>query len=112
LAAVALVVVFGAGAVLDGREQFPGPWALVPVGAALALIVAGARGAEAAGDNPVSRWLASPRLIWLGTIAYALYLWHWPLLIAYLNLSWVDEVGLVGGAVIIALSLVLAQLST
>jgi len=112
LAVVALAVVFGAGAVLEGREQFPGPWALVPVGAALALIVAGARGAEAAEDNPVSNWLASPRLIWLGTVAYALYLWHWPLLIAYLNLSWVDDVGFVDGAVIIALSLVLAEMST
>src|SRR5699024_4450749 len=112
LAVVALAVVFGAGAVRAGRAQLPGPWALVPARAALAGTVAGARGAEVAGETPVRDWLAAPRLISLGTVAYALYLWHWPLLFAYPNLSWVDDGGFVDGAVSIALSLVLAEMST
>ncbi len=64
-------------------KQFPGPWALVPVGAALAIIVAGARGDDV--DPFPTRLLASPPLVRLGSIAYALYLWHWPVLIAYLS---------------------------
>lgn len=112
LAVAGLAVVIGAGAVLDGRADFPGPWALVPVGASLALILAGADGARAAGDNPVTEVLAAPRLVWLGTIAYALYLWHWPLLIGYLTVTEREEAGFLAGAVIIAISLVLAEMST
>ncbi|RVW09055.1 acyltransferase [Prescottella agglutinans] len=112
LSVTGLAIVFGCGMLLDGRTQFPGPWALVPVGAALALIVAGNTGAGGADDNPFTRVLASRPLLRLGTIAYALYLWHWPILIAYLVLSERTDAGLTGGLVVIALSLVLAELTT
>ncbi len=87
LAVAGLAIVVACGMVLDGRSQFPGPWALVPVGAALAIIVAGARGDDV--DPSPTRLLASPPLVRLGSIAYALYLWHWPFLIAYL--VWREE---------------------
>ncbi|MFD6675303.1 acyltransferase family protein [Rhodococcus zopfii] len=107
LAVLALLVLLGCGAVLDGRAQFPGPWALVPVGAALLLVVTGTTRPTA-----VSRLLASAPLMWLGAIAYALYLWHWPVLITYLVVRDRLSVGAFGGLVVIALSLVLAEATT
>ena len=112
LSVTAIVVVFACGALLDGRAEFPGPWALVPVGAALALVVAGAPNDGPASANPVSRLLATRPLLHLGTIAYALYLWHWPVLIGYLVLRDEPHVDGWGGAIVIALSLALAELST
>lgn len=112
LSVTGLAIVLACGMLLDGRTQFPGPWALVPVGAALALIVAGSADANGATDTPFTRLLASRPLLRLGASAYALYLWHWPILIAYLVLSDRTEAGLTGGLVVIALSLVLAELTT
>ncbi len=112
LSIAGLAIVFGCGMLLDGRSQFPGPWALVPVGAALALIVAGSAGADRTDGNPFTRALASRPLLRLGVIAYALYLWHWPVLIVYLVVSGRTDAGLTGGLGVIALSLALAELTT
>lgn len=43
LATVGLLAILLCGAVIDGVDQFPGPWALVPVGATMLLILAGAK---------------------------------------------------------------------
>ncbi|MFC4602098.1 acyltransferase family protein [Rhodococcus kronopolitis] len=112
LAVVALAIIFGCGMLLEGRSQFPGPWALVPVGAALALIVSGAHAPTGAAADPVTRMLTSTPLLRLGTVAYSLYLWHWPLLIGYLVIRHRTTPGLLGGAAVIAASLVLAELTT
>ncbi|MGW4480685.1 acyltransferase family protein [Rhodococcus triatomae] len=103
LGVAGLIAIVGTGFLLDGRHEFPGPWALVPVGGALAVIVAG---------GPASRLLASPALLRLGDIAYSLYLWHWPVLIFTLVALDRPAVGLTGGLAVIAVSLVLAQLTT
>nr|WP_305095266.1 acyltransferase family protein [Prescottella sp. R16] len=110
LAATGLLIVFACGALLDGRDQFPGPWALVPVGAAIAVVVAGAGNPQT--PNPVSRLLATRPLIRLGSIAYALYLWHWPLLIGYLVVQDEPHAGPLAGLAVIAVSLVLAEATT
>ncbi len=83
LGTVALAAVLSCGALIDGAQQFPGPWALVPVGATMLLILAGAN--VAGGGNrmpPPNRLLAAAPLAALGAMAYTLYLWHWPLLIS------------------------------
>ncbi|MCD2112639.1 acyltransferase [Rhodococcus rhodochrous] len=119
LGALGLAVLLACGFVLDGNALFPGPWALVPVGAAMALVVAGIRSGSGPGsdsgaehDTPSARLLASAPMVRLGAIAYALYLWHWPILIGYLIVRGHPSVGLVGGLVVIALSLLLAEAST
>ncbi|WP_349536215.1 acyltransferase family protein [Rhodococcus rhodochrous] len=119
LGALGLAVLLACGFVLDGNSLFPGPWALVPVGAAMALVVAGIRSGSgpdsdsgAEHDTPSARLLASAPMVRLGAIAYALYLWHWPVLIGYLIVRGHPSVGLVGGLVVIALSLLLAEAST
>ena len=42
VATVALAAILSCGALIDGVKEFPGPWALVPVGAAMLMILAGA----------------------------------------------------------------------
>ncbi|GLE51461.1 acyltransferase, partial [Mycobacterium montefiorense] len=42
VATVALAAIVSCGALIDGVDEFPGPWALVPVGATMLMILAGA----------------------------------------------------------------------
>lgn len=115
LAGLGLIAVLSCGALIDGVKEFPGPWALVPVGAAVLLILAAAnrQASPSTRDRlPVpSRLLASPALVWLGTIAYSLYLWHWPLLIFWLAHTDQSHVGFYDGAAILLISGVLAYLT-
>ena len=112
LGVLALAVLLACGFALDGNALFPGPWALVPVGAAMALVVAGAGSDSAPHDTPTARLLSSAPIVRLGTVAYSLYLWHWPILIGYLVVSGRPSVGLVGGLGVVVLSLLLAEAST
>ncbi|GAB93737.1 acyltransferase family protein [Gordonia rhizosphera] len=115
LGVVALALIVTCGWWIAGVQQYPGAMALVPVGATLMLIWTGSaatRPAPAAGPGSVSRALAHPRLVWLGSIAYALYLWHWPLLIFYLTWRYQDDVGWLEGTAILAVSVVLAWATT
>lgn len=80
LASLALIMVsaykFHAG------MNFPGYYAAVPCVAAAALIAAGGQGKTATG------WLlASAPFVWVGRISYSLYLWHWPVFVAYFLVS-------------------------
>ncbi|MDM4142299.1 MULTISPECIES: acyltransferase family protein [Mycobacterium] len=114
LATVALVAVLSCGALIDGVHEFPGPWALVPVGAAMLMILVGAnlQGGGAGGRLPLpNRLLATRPLVELGAMAYALYLWHWPLLIFWLSYSGHKHAGVVEGAVLLLVSGVLAYLT-
>ncbi|MGI5499816.1 acyltransferase family protein [Lentzea sp. CA-135723] len=92
------------GMVLDVGAGFPGYLALWPTACAAAVIVAGATGNRFGAD----RLLASEPLRYLGDLSYALYLWHWPVLVGWLVLGGRTEVGLVDGVAIIGASLVLA----
>ncbi|MGW6447316.1 acyltransferase family protein [Lentzea sp. NPDC055074] len=92
------------GMVLDVGAGFPGYLALWPTTCAAAVILAGTSGSRFGAD----RLLAGEPLRYLGDLSYALYLWHWPVLVGWLVLHGRDEVGLLGGIVIIGASLVLA----
>ena len=64
---------------------WPGTAVLVPVLATMAVIVAGVGPRERGRRGPVP-WaptvlLARPGLQWLGAHSYALYLWHWPVMV-------------------------------
>ena len=111
-ATVALAAVLSCGALIDGVKQFPGPWALVPVGAALLFILAGAnRQADAKLPLP-NRLLATGPLVTLGAMAYALYLWHWPLLIFWLAYTGHAHANFFEGTAVLLISGVLAYLTT
>ncbi len=115
LATVGLVAILSCGALIDGVKEFPGPWALVPVGATVLMILAAAnRQADPAtnGKMPIpNRVLAWRPLVTLGAMAYSLYLWHWPLLIFWLVYSGHPTATLWDGAGILAVSGVLAYLT-
>jgi len=77
-AASGLAMILAAGWLLHERLSYPGFWALLPsLGTAL-LLAAG----TLAPQNRISRQLLGlPLAQWLGRHSYALYLWHWPLLL-------------------------------
>jgi peptidoglycan/LPS O-acetylase OafA/YrhL len=59
---------------IERGRTFPGFWALLPVGGAVAIIAGGA-------EAWLNRTLLSRRaLVWIGLISFPLYIWHWPLL--------------------------------
>jgi len=115
-ATVGLVAILGCGAVLDGATQFPGPWALVPVGATVLFILSAANRVadpHTGGRMPwPNRLLATRPFVALGSMAYSLYLWHWPLLIYWLAYTGEDRVNFLEGAVVLLVSGVLAWLTT
>ncbi|MGE2834544.1 acyltransferase family protein [Mycobacterium sp. SMC-4] len=115
-ATVALAAILACGALIDGVREFPGPWALVPVGATLLFILSAAnRHADphTRGRIPApNRLLATKPFVALGAMAYSLYLWHWPLLIFYLAYTGNSRVNFAEGAAVLAVSGVLAWLTT
>jgi len=57
---------------IDADKQFPGAWALLPVMGAV-LVISGK------GQTWLGQTLFANRFaVWIGTISYPLYLWHWP----------------------------------
>lgn len=105
---IGLTVMLTGGFLLDVQKEFPGYVALWPTLAAGFVIIAGQTGSPFGAD----RLLSWKPLVRMGDISYALYLWHWPILITYLIYRDQSAVGLLGGTVIIALALVLAYLTT
>lgn len=104
-----LFMVVSTGFLFDGSQQFPGPLALWPLlGLAFVLVAA------APDDRPergsVTQLLSKRAFSWIGDYSYALYLWHWPLLIFYLMFTGQDALDIQGGLVVLAGSVLLAVL--
>ena len=115
-ATIALAAVVSCGALIDGVKEFPGPWALVPVGATMLMILAGANVQRHPGDTdrmPLpNRLLAARPLVALGAMAYSLYLWHWPLLIFWLSFTGHRRASFFEGSAVLLVSGLLAYLTT
>ncbi|HEY0300295.1 MAG TPA: acyltransferase family protein [Rhizomicrobium sp.] len=85
---------------------FPGWSALCPcLGAALVLH------AQSEDRGAVGRVLHWPPLVYVGGISYALYLWHWPLIV-FTRYYDIGELDLRSGAAIAAATFVLSAVST
>ena len=88
---------------LIGSAEFPGYMSLWPTLAAVLIIVAGA-GDEEPGRLSANRLLSVRPLTWLGGHAYTLFLWHWPVLIFYLEVTDRVRPSLSGGFLILGVS--------
>ena len=80
LAGLAMVV--GGAFWLSGSTPWPGTAALLPVGAAMLVLLAGMQATGGA-----TALLAARPLVWLGDRSYGWYLWHWPLIV-FAHLIW------------------------
>ena len=105
---VGLAGMLSVGYLLDVEGEFPGFVALWPLISAALIITAGQTGSRGGAD----RFLSWAPLVKMGDLSYALYLWHWPVLVIYLVVRGETVVGPVGGLGIIGLSLALAYLTT
>ncbi len=105
---IGLLAIVSCGALLTVGTSFPGWIALWPVTGAALILFAGHTDARWS----ASALLSSGPLVRLGSVSYALYLWHWPLLVFVLVLTGRDEVGLLLGLSIIAASIALSFAST
>jgi peptidoglycan/LPS O-acetylase OafA/YrhL len=103
-----LAAVLSCGVLLNVSTVFPGYAALWPTCGAALIIIAGQTQSRFAADRILSWSLFG----YVGKISYALYLWHWPILIFYLIIFDVTHAGIVGGAAVFGLSIVLAAIST
>lgn len=106
---IGLLAILSCGVLIEVSTAFPGYAALWPTLAAAAILVCG--------DGPplrfgVARLLGARPLTWLGSISYSLYLWHWPILVFYLTLSYQTQAGIVGGIGVMIVSVVLSYLTT
>lgn len=83
---VGVIAIIGSGVLVDGVVDYPGPWALVPVLATVLVVISGPSG---------------PSSVGVITCAYAMYLWHWPMLIFWLAHTNDDTVGIGEAAAIL-----------
>lgn len=104
-----LIAIVSCGIILDVSTVFPGYAALWPVAAAALVLVAGEGITSRYSAN---RLLSTPPLVWCGNISYSLYLWHWPVLILYLTLTYRTEATLAGGLAVLFVSILLAYATT
>ncbi len=120
LTVAALLLIITSGWWIAGVQEYPAALALVPAGATLIIIWTGsaatrptsAPGPDVADSRDVNGLMAQPSMMWLGNIAYALYLIHWPLLIFYLTWRYKDHASFLEGTGILAVSVLLAWLVT
>jgi len=102
---IGIAAIVGSAVALDNSMPFPGALAL-PATIGTALVIAAGPGAR---YGPVAV-LRVPPMQFLGGISYTLYLWHWPLIVAFTART--DDPGIVLPAAAVALSILLAYLTS
>lgn len=88
----------------DTSTPWPGSAALLPVLGTALVIAAGCR-TEA---TIVARVLGVRPMVWIGGLSYAIYLWHWPLIVFADTLGWHGPAATVG---LVVLTLALSAAS-
>ncbi|MBA1158245.1 acyltransferase family protein [Microvirga mediterraneensis] len=106
LGLVGILGIVAASLAFDENTQFPGYAALLPTLAAAAVITSS--GAQEAWSGRIL--LNSRPFQYLGDISYSLYLWHWPLIVVYAEVTERNP-GLAAGALILFASCGLAHVS-
>lgn len=107
---IGLAMILATGLAVDARATFPGPAALLPIGGAVLVIVAGL-GAGGAREPGVGRVLGWRPLATSGGYAYEFYLWHWVVLVLALAATGRESFGWLAGSVVLVVSGVAAWLA-
>ena len=102
-----LTIICLTGILLPVSTVFPGYAALLPTTGVILVILS----AENDHSFGVKKLLGSKLFLYLGSISYGFYLWHWPLLIFYYALFKTDQATLLGGIAIILLTYILSVAS-
>lgn len=77
MALIGVGAVVAGGLLITEQTPWPGSAALVPVLGTAFVLIAG----QAHPENRVARLLGAGPMRWIGGLSYAIYLWHWPLII-------------------------------
>ncbi|MFL1380178.1 acyltransferase family protein [Nocardiopsis protaetiae] len=99
---VGLLALIACGAVIGDSLPYPGYASLWPVLAAVLVLVAGAEGEP--GRWSANRLLGLPPLVWLGKHSFPLFLWHWPVLVFYLEVTDRVKPSMTGGLLVLGTS--------
>ena len=104
---IGLLTIVLTGILLPVSTMFPGYVALIPVGGVLLVIISAENGSRFGADY----LLGTKPFMYLGSISYGFYLWHWPMLIFYYALFNTSEVSFFHGLILMIISFVLSVLS-
>ena len=102
-----LAVICFTGILLPVSSVFPGYAALLPTGGVILVIIAAERGSH----YGVEKLLGSKPFLFLGSISYGFYLWHWPILIFYYAYTGTETVSYLGGFAILLSAFLLSIIS-
>ncbi len=90
---------------IDSTSIFPGIGALWSCIGATLIIAYG-------GGLRTNKILASPVAVWLGKISYSLYLWHWPVVVFWKNISGDKDFGVIAVIIMLLISISLSIITT
>lgn len=110
---IGLLLILFTGVFLNGAQQFPGPYALIPLFGAALVVMSGRinKGEDRNFSSLGPVWLLNTGVMrTLGSISYSLYLWHWGILVLVAHL-YGGSIPWWMGVLVIAVSLVLAWLT-
>lgn len=103
------IMLIGTGVFISENIRFPGYVALLPVIAAVIIIISG----KNSNKGYVYQILSSRTLVYLGNISFSVYLWHWPILTYYQIYTGLNktDMGILDGILIIIISIILSILT-
>lgn len=103
-----ILVICFTGIILPVSTVFPGYLALVPILGVLLVLVA----CENSTKLGIDKFLSWKLFVFLGSLTYGFYLWHFPLLIFYQTAFETQNVSLTHGVLILLVTLILSYIST
>ncbi len=93
-----LAALISFGALFNATTLSPGPASLVPVVAAVLILLGGVAGV----DSGASRLLSWRPLVAAAEYSFGFYLWHWPVLVIYRSLTGSDRLDAMSGVGVMA----------